>query len=130
MSGHPVVLCFPYLPMKKAVEFGEWWLGPLRAYEGPWAIEGFEARVRQFLGGFTTPSGGCVENPSLLARVGSGVDGQPPTAAEHRALHQAVSFATINSNPWWTPGAQSWNVATADNADLWVQPLDLAVGCL
>ena len=68
MSGHPVVLCFPYLPMKKAVEFGEWWLGPLRTYEGPWAIEGFEARVRQFLAGFTTPSGGRVENPSLLAR--------------------------------------------------------------
>lgn len=82
-SGHPVALCFPYLPLTKPVTFDDWWLGPLRGFEGPWASDDFETRVRQFLGGFTTPGGGSVENPALLARVATGADGEPPTPAEH-----------------------------------------------
>lgn len=130
VSERPVVVACPYLPLRKPVEFSGWWLGPLDDYGGLWLSAAFESRVRQFLGSFKVPGGGGIDKPSLLARLDGGVNGEPPSPAEHRALSLAVAYATVDSNPWWTPEAQSWSVATADNADLWVQPLTVNNGAI
>jgi hypothetical protein len=89
-----------------------------------------EARARQFLAAFTTPGGDAVDNPALLARSDTGVDGEAPSLDEQRALEQAIAYATIDANHWWEPNAHGWMVATADNADLWVQPLSLDDGSI
>lgn len=130
VSERPVVLACPYLPLRRPVEFSGWWLGPLDQYKGTWARPEFESRVRQFLRSFRVPGGGEIDNPSLLARLEGGANGDPPTSAEQRALEQVIAYATIDSNPWWKPGAQGWAVATTDNADLWVQPITLENGAI
>jgi hypothetical protein len=129
-GDRPVLLCCPYLPLREPVEFSGWWLGPLNSYEGPWLSTALESRTRQFLGSFSTPGGGAVENPALLARVATGVDGEAPSVEEQHALERAIAYATIDANPWWEPDAQAWGVATADNADLWVQPLGVSDGSI
>jgi hypothetical protein len=55
MAINPVVMVCPYLPLRTPIEFGEWWLGPLGDFHGPWLSGIFEARALQFLGAFRLP---------------------------------------------------------------------------
>ena len=126
----PCVLALPYLPLRDPVDFGGWWLGPLSSYVGAWRDAAFEGAVRRFLGGFQRPDGRPITNPALLVRGADGVDGVMPSPEEIAAHELAIAFATIDANPYWTPESRDsgWSVATADNADLWVQPLDPETG--
>jgi hypothetical protein len=126
----PYVLGLPYLPMSEPVEFCGWWLGPLDDFDGQWCSPKFEAMSRSFLASFRDAGGKPIEKSSLLVRSNGGADGVPPTHDEFTALQLALAFAAINQNDYWSPDTQhdTWRVATTDNADLWVQPLDLAGG--
>jgi hypothetical protein len=121
----PVVLALPVLPLRRPVEFGPWWLGSLEDFQGPWLSSEFESSARRFLGAFRDSSDDAIEKPAIIARREGGADGQPPTIAEHRAISAAIAFAVINQNPYWSEEVANaaWQVATTDNADLWVQPL-------
>lgn len=125
------VLCCPYLPLVGAIEFGGWWLGPLREFSGRWLSRDFEQRARQFLRSFRTPEDREIDNPALLARVKAGADGRPPSGDEQHSLEHAIAYATVDSNrPWEPTTGGGWPSVTADNADLWVQPLSLADGSI
>ena len=120
----PVAMVLPYLPLRRAAHFSGWWIGPLSQFEGPWLSDRFEKCVRRFLGGFQDSTGEAIHKPTILARVDSGIDGVPPTIAVQRALETAIAYATVDANPFWSERGPAWNIATADNADIWVQPLD------
>lgn len=126
----PHATLLPYLPMSAAVEFAGWWLGPLESYEGRWHSKELERATRRLAAVFRDTAGAALRRPSMLVRSVDGVDGVPPTNAELKALQLAISFATIHQNRYWTSDTQSdsWRVATADNATVWVQPLDLVNG--
>lgn len=125
---NPVVIVCPYLPLREPAQFSGWWLGPLAEFDGLWLSRRFENCVRKFLQGFRDSGGAVISSPALVAREASGVDGVPPTMEEQRALGTTIAYATIDANPYWGPGSQAWNVATTDNADMWVQPLDVEEG--
>lgn len=123
-------MVFPYLPLRRSIEFSSWWLGPLQEFEGPWLSAAFEVTARRFIGGFRDVNGERIERPALLARVQGGADGRPPTPQEFSAVELAVGFSTIHQNLYWTEASShdAWRVATADNASFWVQPLDVHEG--
>jgi hypothetical protein len=122
---HPVITALPYLPLGREFDIGPWRAQPLGAYEGSWLSDDFERLCRVFLGAFRRPSGEPLSNPALVTRVGSGADGVPPSGAEHRALVLAIGFAVLDANPDWEPEGHGWSCATADNAQLWIQPIDI-----
>lgn len=125
-AQHPVVMLLPFLPLEAPVTFGGWWLGPLSEYSGEWASADLEAATRTIASRFSAGDH-QLDHPSLLARLDLGVDGLIPSAEAIEALRPAIGFATIDQNPYWSEvtSTQSYCVATADNADLWVQPIDL-----
>ena len=122
---HPVIVALPYLPLGRELDVGPWRAEPLAAYSGEWLSDDFERLCRVFLGAFRRPKGEPLENPAVVTRVGSGADGVPPTEAEHRSLMLAIGFAVLDANPDWEPDADGWSCATADNAQLWIQPIDV-----
>ena len=77
-----------------------------------------------------TADGRPIERPSLLARIDSGVDGALPNERERQALRPTIDFVTLDANPYWSTGTQTSarSIATTDNADLWLQPLDIKNG--
>lgn len=126
-ASTPSVALLPYLPLQQAVRFNGLWLGPLAEFEGPWDPPELEAAAGDFAALFVDSSGRPVERPSLLASATAGVDGRVPDLAGRQALTSALGFAVVDSNPVWSDETkhQSWRVATADNADLWFQPINL-----
>jgi hypothetical protein len=85
-----------------------------------------ETAVRTLLTRFVTVSGKPVERPSLIAtRDGPVVDGLLPQHPE--ALELAVSFGALTCNPRHPVADEydAWKVVTADNCDLWIQPIDV-----
>lgn len=125
---NPVVIALPYLPLSSPVVIGPWRAEPLAGYEGEWFNEDFERLGRAFLSAFRRPNGEVLERPSVVSRADSGIDGNPPSEAELRSLGLAIGFAVLDANPNWEPGADGFRSATADNAEVWVQPIDLAGG--
>jgi hypothetical protein len=121
----PVVNVFPYLSPRAPVVFGDWWLGPIAQYEGPWLTPDLALATKRFLEGFVDVEGEQIVNPAVLASTTAGVTGEPLTLAEQQAIELTIGFAAIDQNPFRTPENQhfGWAVATADNADLWMQPL-------
>ena len=125
VSSNPVLTAFPYLPLAQPLQVGPWTVAPLSEFKGTWASSRFETSARAFLAAFRTPAGGDLENPAVVARHGA-LDGCAPTPAERNVLERAVGFAVIDSNPYWADETKyaGHQIATSDNADLWVQPLD------
>jgi hypothetical protein len=121
------VALLPYLSLEHAVRFNGLWLGPLEEFGGPWDPPELEAAAEDFAALFVDPAGQPVERPSLLARATTGADGRVPDLAGRQALMSAIGFAVVDSNPVWSDETmyESWRVATADNADLWFQPISL-----
>lgn len=130
IAAPPVVIALPYLPVKEPLEFSGWWLGSLEDFTGPWLSEQFEDAARRFLCSFRDPSTKEITSTSLLARISGGADGRPPNSREQLALQLSIGFSAIHQNPYWTEANSwdSWRVATTDNAELWIQPLDLDGG--
>ncbi|MFN8027350.1 MAG: hypothetical protein U0W40_13630 [Acidimicrobiia bacterium] len=123
----PWICALPYLPVREPVEFAGWWLGPVTAFAGPWRDPQFHDAVGEFLDSFRTASGQPVKKPALLVRRETGANGVAPTLAEFHALELAIGLATIDANAFWSPENEQdgYRIATADNADLWVQSIDV-----
>ena len=112
------------------IDFSDWQLGPCRAFEDQWANPRFKAQSQAFLSKFVNNTGTPVENPSLLCRRESQIDGQPPTPDEIQALESAIAFAFLDKNPRHTAESQqqAWSVLTADNTELFIWPIDVDAG--
>lgn len=129
VSEFPILTSLPYLPLQEPVQIGPWTVTPLDKFEGAWAEPAFETAARGFLGAFRTASGEPVRNPAIVVRDGV-VSAAPPTAAEASALGRAIGLAVVDSNPTWTEHTRhhGYRMATSDNAELWIQPLDTIGG--
>jgi hypothetical protein len=126
VDPRPIVAFCPYLPLHRAFEFAEFWIGPIDSFTGAWEPPELEHAVRRLLTRFVAVGGQPIMRPSLIAtRKGPVVDGKPPT--DHEALAHAVAVATLVGNPRHPDAEQddAWKVVTADNCDLWIQPIDL-----
>ena len=130
----PVIMSFPFLPLRSPVACGAWRLCPLSQFDGRWASGEFETWGRRFLGSFHDVQGHPIGEPCIVTRVEGGATGVRPTSAEREALRAAVSFAVIDRNPLWERGwpesyrMRSW--MTTDNADYWEQPIDCEQGLI
>lgn len=130
MTPHPSLSFCPYLPLDDVIEFGDWRIGPLRLFESAWTDAKFKAQATAFLGKFVDNAGKTIESPSVLCRRNGQIDGQPPTRHEIEALETALGFGFLDENPRHTKKTQwsAWAMLTADNADLFVWPIDVESG--
>ena len=130
---HPHLLFCPYLPLRptdKPVEFADWEMGPLQCFRDRWADSKFEDRATAFLQKFVGTDDRPIENPALLCRKGKQLDGEKPPPEEVRALELSLAFAFIDRNPRFLPENchEGWGRVTADNAELYLWPIDLERG--
>ena len=129
MPDRYLVFC-PYLRMNQRVAFADWELGPLESFEDRWADDQFKDQTTRFLRHFVGIGNKPINSLALLCRNGKQLDGQKPKPNEVRALELSLAFAVIDQNPRSLPENHhkgSWMV-TADNAELFVWPIDLASG--
>ena len=128
--AHPYLAFCPYLPVSTVIEFADWELGPLEAFEDRWADPKFKAQSEAFLSKFVDAAGNRIENPTLLCRSSAQVDGQLPTQEEIQALEAAIAFAFLDENPRRTADGRqrAWRVLTADNTELYFWPVDVDAG--
>ena len=124
----PFLCFFPYLPLGRVESLGEWLLGPVSEFDSKWCDEGFKRQALAFFGHFRDAVGRPIENPTLVARKTSGVDGTRPSDAEIKALQSAVQLAALDRNPRFTPDSHAWNVVTADECEFFVWPINLVDG--
>jgi hypothetical protein len=129
MASNPVFAFCPYLPLQKPVEFGGWWLGSPELFQGPWLRPSFEDAARKFLTRFRDAIGKPLGNPSILARIDTGADGVLPNEMVRDALQAVLHFCTLDANPAREEATGmsswgSWQMATSDNSELFLWPLD------
>ena len=121
----------PYLPMNEPIEFGDWELGPLAAFEERWADLKFKKQAKASLAKFVDGFGQPIKRPSLLCRRHGLIDGTSPSPQEIEALRAAIAFAFLDNNPrrlTSLPWQQSWGVVTTDNTEPFFWPIDLDSG--
>jgi hypothetical protein len=128
--AHPYLAFCPYLPVQKVIEFGDWALGPVDAFDDRWSDPKFKAQSKAFLAKFVDHADKPIEKPSLLCRRGGQIDGQLPSGEEIEALETAIGFGFLDENPRRTNDArqQAWNVLTADNIEPFFWPIDVDAG--
>ena len=126
----PYLAFCPYLYMNEPIEFGDWELGPLAAFEERWADLKFETQAKAFLAKFVDGHGQPIERPSLLCRRQGKIDGAFPSLQEQEieALRAAIAFAFLDTNPRCTSSNQQQHVITADNTELFFWPIDVDDG--
>jgi len=124
VDNHPVLIFCPYLKLHRSHEFADFWIGPADQFEGSWDPPALKDAARMLLGRFVTVDGKPVDRPSLIASNNRLVDGAPPQHPD--ALELAVAFGALIQNPRHPADENdAWKVVTADNCDVWVQPVDL-----
>ena len=128
--AHPYLAFCPYLPVSEIIEFADWQLGPLAAFDDRWADQEFKTQSQAFLGKFVDTAGKQIKNITLLCRRDGRIDGQLPAPSEIEALETAMAFAFLDENPRHTPASRqhSWMVLTADNTDPYFWPIDVDAG--
>ena len=124
----PCLAFCPYLDMNEPIEFGDWELGPLAAFEERWADLKFKTQAKAFLAKFVDGHGQPIERPSLLCRRQGKLDGTLPSPQEIEALEVAIAFAFLDTNPRCTSSNRQQHVITADNTDLFFWPIDVDAG--
>ena len=82
----PYLAFCPYLAVNDPVEFGDWELGPLAAFEKRWADLKFKTQAKAFLAKFVDGGGQPIEHPSFLCRRQGLIDGTRPSSQEIEAL--------------------------------------------
>ena len=127
---HPYLAFCPYLAVNELLEFADWELGPLAAFETRWADQKFKKQAKAFLAKFVDGAGQPIEHPSLLCRRQGSIDGTLPSPQEIEAIETAIAFAFLDKNPRCTPSTQqqTWHAVTADNTELFFWPVDVAAG--
>ena len=128
--SHPVLLFCPYLRIDEPVTFADWELGPLECFEERWADPLFKDHAIDFLHRFVGPDNKPIDNPAILCRKGRQLDGEAVSPEEVVALQLSLVFAVVDGNPRSCPETRErgWGMRTADNADLYVWPIDLEHG--
>ena len=124
----PYLAFCPYLAVNEPVEFGDWELGPLAAFEERWADLKFKTQAKAFLAKFIDGGGQPIEHPSLLCRRKDRIDGILPSPHEIEALEAAIAFAFLDTNPRCTSSNRQQHVITADNTELFIWPIDVDAG--
>ena len=127
----PYLAFCPYLAVNDPVEFGDWELGPLAAFEKRWADLKFKKQAKAFLAKFIDGLGRPIERPSLLCRRQGKIDGTSPSPQEIEALTAAITFAFLDKNPRRLTSLtrqQAWTVVTTDNTEPFFWPIDLDSG--
>lgn len=122
-SSKPVLVFCPYLELPATTHFEGWLIGPLDAFDGNWDPPELQAAAHELMARFRDAKNGELTRPTLIADVSRGVTGDLPPDPE--ALTLAVGLGALVSNPREPEDRQAWRVITADNADLWIQPMDL-----
>ena len=111
----------------------------MQSFENRWADPRFKKQAKAFLGKFVGPNDESITNPTLICRAGQHLDGQKPSDEEVRALELSLVFAFVDRNPRKCPENSHavWAMVTAENADLYLWPIDLdrgritlSTGCL
>ena len=130
---HPYLLFCPYLPLSldEPVAFSDWELGPLESFKNRWADSRFKDLATTFLTKFVVGSNNeSINNPALLCKAGKQLDGQKPSDEEVRALELSLIFASVDRNPRKRveDSHGTWTIVTADNAELYLWPIDLEQG--
>ena len=95
---HPILAFCPYLSLNKPIEFADWRLGPLSAFEDLWADAKFKLHAQAFLAKFVNHSGEPIERPSIICRRNGQVDGKPPTGLTWPTRSERTVTASIG--PW------------------------------
>ena len=124
----PYLAFCPYLDMNEPIEFGDWELGPLAAFEERWADLKFKTQAKAFLAKFVDGGGQQIEHPSLLCRRQGWIDGTLPSPQEIAALEAAIAFAFLDTNPRCTPSNRQQDAITADNTELFHWAIDVDDG--
>ena len=116
--------------LRAPVEVGDWTIGPLDVFEGPWLNPDFEKRSREFLSKFQDADGRPIANPTLVWRGETGADGVAPSDAQDRGLQLALHLGLLDTNLPWREDLGGNSVATSDNSELFAWPLDVATGSI
>ena len=126
----PYLAFCPYLDMgiNEPIEFGDWELGPLAAFEERWADLKFKTQAKAFLAKFVDGRGQPIKRPSLLCRRQGLIDGTRPSSQEIEALEAAIAFAFLDTNPRRTSSNRQQHVITADNTELFFWQIDVDTG--
>ena len=124
----PYLLFFPYLPIQGSYKLGPWRLGPLKGYTGSWLSPAFERQSRAFMASFRDAGGKPLDNMYVLSHGERGMDGRLPTRPQQTALQRAVDFAVLDNNPPLDSDNAGLGAATADNAELFIWPIDVTGG--
>ncbi len=124
----PYLAFCPYLAVNDPVEFGDWELGPLAAFEERWADLKFKTQAKAFLAKFVDGGGQPIEHPSLLCRRQGLIDGKRPSSQEIEALEAAIAFAFLDTNQRRTSSNRQQHVIAADNTELFIWPIDVDAG--
>ena len=115
------------------------WMSPLYSLIGSWddcspsrtggLTLGSRAQAMAFLSKFVGPNDEPIK-PAILCREGKQLDGKKPPDEEVRALELSLVFAFVDRNPRKHPEKQDegWAIVTADNAELYLWPIDLEHG--
>jgi hypothetical protein len=112
---------FPTLPLANNVDVGEWIAGTPPA-DTPWVSEPFKRLAETLLGSFERRrfTGGA-----MLWHRDGGFDGSKPSDDDIAAIRAAVTFAVLDANDRiQSDDNRAHFMATAENADLFVQPIN------
>ena len=97
------------------------------SFEDRWADDRFRDLAIRFLYKFVGTDNKPIDNPAILCRQGQQLDGEAPSLEEVRALELSIVFAVVDKNPRALPegSREGWDMVTADNAELYLWPIDL-----
>ncbi len=115
---------FPALPLDKNLELGEWVVGTPPAAT-PWASDRFRELSESLIRSFKKRD---FEGGAMLWHRDRGFDGSKPTNEEIGAIRAAVTFAVLDTNDRLRltepdHANQAREMATTENADLFIQPI-------
>jgi hypothetical protein len=127
---NPVLVFCPYLNLREPCEIGNWTLSPLPMFSGPWISSEFEARCRQLLSNFQDADGQPITTPCIVANRASGADGERVEPRELEALQLGIHIGLLDTNPSWQADLDGNWIATSDNSELFVWPIDIGSGAV
>jgi hypothetical protein len=119
-SGNPHVSFFPALPLAKTIELGEWMVGTPPA-DTQWAPGRFRELSEKLIESFEKRG---FKDGALMWHRDRGFDGSLPADEEIQAIRAAVAFAVLDANDQVPDLNKGHFMATTDNADLFMQPID------
>ena len=119
-SSNPHISFFPALPLARNLELGDWVVGTPPA-ETPWAPGRFRELSLALIQSFERRG---FKDGALMWHREHGFDGSLPADEEIQAIRAAVAFAALDANDQMPNLNKGHYMATTDNADLFMQPIE------